>query len=367
MKKIFCLNLLAFSLYANNGESIFATNQEHNPQNIIKSSIAVNSNPNYAQNSAQAYEQAEQNLAQEFEQIRQAQEEIKQLQQGRKSKNNSKNNNEDEISANELELIKQAMRNQDLKALQKNFFNKNYSGFENTSEIEFQPNKTHKIRTRFAMATTLIFDSDIDSFIVGDKNFKAEAVPNTPSALVIKPLLIGIDTSLTIFTKDKNIHTFYLYSTDYKSKDNPKFLIHIKSNNQATQDNAEQTNDDYFVIKDGITEVKVKKSDINDNYTQKYKKANSWLVAEEIFSDKKFTYFKYSKDKLPQIPTIFAVIDKQDSPIETRTIGDYIIAETTNPKFTIKSGDSYICVENTQKQTRTQNKANFNTTKSEQK
>ena len=69
-------------------------------------------------------------------------------------------------------------------------------------------------------------------------------------------------------------------------------------------------------------------------------------MAEEIFSDKKFTYFKYSKDKLPQIPVIFAVIDKQDSPIETRILGDYIIAETINPKFTIKSGDSYVCVEN---------------------
>ena len=48
---------------------------------------------------------------------------------------------------------------------------------------------------------------------------------------------------------------------------------------------------------------------------------------------------------MPQIPTIFAVIDKQDSPVETRVIGDYIIAETINPKFTIKSGDSYVCVE----------------------
>ena len=49
--------------------------------------------------------------------------------------------------------------------------------------------------------------------------------------------------------------------------------------------------------------------------------------------------------RILSIPTIYAVIDKQDSPVETRVIGDYIIAETINPKFTIKSGDSYVCVE----------------------
>ena len=100
-----------------------------------------------------------------------------------------------------------------------------------------------------------------------------------------------------------------------------------------------------MTIKDGIAELKVKKSDIYSGYTQKAKKENEWLLSAEIFSDKKFTYFKYSKDEMPQIPTIYAVIDKQDSPVETRVIGDYIIAETINPKFTIKSGDSYVCVE----------------------
>ena len=71
-----------------------------------------------------------------------------------------------------------------------------------------------------------------------------------------------------------------------------------------------------------MDEISIKRSDISTNYIQKAKKEHEWLLAEEIFSDKKFTYFKYSKDKLPQIPVIFAVIDKQDSPVETRILGD---------------------------------------------
>ncbi|WP_366936149.1 TrbG/VirB9 family P-type conjugative transfer protein [Helicobacter sp.] len=64
-----------------------------------------------------------------------------------------------------------------------------------------------------------------------------------------------------------------------------------------------------------------------------------------MFRDNKWTYFKYPKDKMPKIPTIFAVIDKKDTPIETKIIGDYIIAETINPKFTIYIGNSYVCIE----------------------
>ena len=40
---------------------------------------------------------------------------------------------------------------------------------------------------------------------------------------------------------------------------------------------------------------------------------------------------------------------KKVLPIETKIIGNYIIAETINPKFTIYIGDSYICVEDLNK------------------
>ena len=253
-----------------------------------------------------------------------------------------------ELSKEELELMQNAIRNQDLKALQNKFHTKNYSGYENTQTIKYVPNKTHKIRTRQAMATTLIFDNDIDNFVLGDQTgFKVEQIPSKSNAIAIIPQLIGIDTSLTIFTSDGKIHTFYVFSTDYKNANDPSFVIHIEDDEikRVQLEKAKVDSNEYKIIKDGIAELKIKKSDIYSGYVQKAKKENEWLLSSEIFSDKKFTYFKYSKDEMPQIPTIFAVIDKQDSPVETRVIGNYIIAETINPKFTIKSGDSYVCVD----------------------
>ena len=107
-----------------------------------------------------------------------------------------------------MEFLNSSIRNRNLNALQKKFFYKNYSGFENTTHIDYIENKTHKIRTRFAMATTLIFSTDITSYILGDTTgFKIEEIPNLSNAISIKPMLIGIDTSLTIFTRDNKIHT----------------------------------------------------------------------------------------------------------------------------------------------------------------
>lgn len=89
----------------------------------------------------------------------------------------------------------------------------------------------------------------------------------------------------------------------------------------------------------------MKKDEIYDNYLQKALQRNKALLAEEIFNDKQYTYFKYDKERMPQIPSVFVVIDGQDSPIQSRVIGNYLIAETTAKKFTIRLGDSYICVE----------------------
>ncbi|MDU5325179.1 TrbG/VirB9 family P-type conjugative transfer protein [Campylobacter ureolyticus] len=252
-----------------------------------------------------------------------------------------------EYSKDELEIMQSAIRTQDLKALQKKFHSKKYSGYENTTTINYIKNKTHKIRTRHAMATTIIFESPIENYILGDKTgFKAEIVPNKEDAIAIIPQLIGIDTSLTIFTRDGKIHTFYLFSTDYKNSNDPSFVIYVKDEEtrRIKQANIEKESKEYKIIKDGIAELKIKKSDIYSGYVQKAEKENEWLLSAEIFDDKKFTYFKYPKDEMPQIPAIFAVIDNQDSPVETRVIGDYIVAETVSPRFTIKSGKSYVCV-----------------------
>lgn len=260
-----------------------------------------------------------------------------------------------QISPEEIELMKKAIRHQNLKALQNKFFEKKRTGFENVLTIPYEENKTQSIRTRFAMNTTLIFDTKIKSYILGDpQGYKVQEIPNMPNALAITPSLIGIDTNLTIFTEDNKLHNFYIFSTDYKNRQNPNLIVYIKDEEamlyeeELKRQKAEESKN-YLLIQEGIAKVKIRKDEIKRKFKQKAKDENKWLLAEDIFRDNKWTYFKYSKDKMPKIPTIFAVIDKKDTPVETKIIGDYIIAETINPKFTIYIGDSYICVEDLNK------------------
>lgn len=248
----------------------------------------------------------------------------------------------------QLLLMKQAVRNKDLRAVQKKFLEKKYTGYENTIQIPYEENKTQKIRTRFTMATTIIFESEVESYILGDQSgYKVEEIPNMPNAISVKPFLIGIDTNLTIFTKDKKIHNFFLYSTDYKNKELPNLLVKILDDESKilTQAQMEEEARKYFVIKEGIAEMKVERDQMDFSYVKKAKKYNEWLIPSEVFNDDTFTYFKYEKKKNGKIPAVFAVIDKLDTPVETKVIGDWIIAETRNHKWTIWSGESYVCIE----------------------
>lgn len=354
-KTILSLSLIAISMaFSAEAENNLNMGEDIFNENIIDGNNFVNDNLALTPKQKARIDIAKRKQREAEEEVERLQAENLQLQENINYQNNLNTatniTKEQSYQDDELTLLKSSIRNQDLKALQKTFFKKKYTGYENTQELEFANKKTQKIATRLAMATTLIFDSDIESVILGDTTgFKIEEIPNKSNAIAIKPLLIGIDTSLTIFTKDKRIHSFYVYSTDYKNETDPAFVIYIKddfSQNLKTLSKQEKAENYLILNENQVNELAILKSDISTNYVQKVKKENEWLLAEEIFSDKKFTYFKYSKDKLPQIPTIFAVIDKQDSPVETRILGDYIIAETINPKFTIKSGESYVCVEN---------------------
>lgn len=351
MKKIITISLTTISLYANSGESIFATREQMSPHNYMNSNLAINPSQNANSLSPMQLEELRQSAQND---IAKADERLNNihLEQQRNNNYNSYSSS-GSMSEEELALMKSAIRSQNLKALQQRFHSKKYTGIENTTTINYVENKTQKIRTRFAMATTLIFETDIESYILGDTTgFKVEEIPNMSNAVAIKPLLIGIDTSLTVRTKDKKLHTFYLFSTDYKNAKDPALVVYItdKESRKILEEKQAQIEKDYFIIKDGIAELRVKREDISAKYIQKATKENQWLMAEEIFSDKKFTYFKYDKDNMPQLPTIYAVIDGKDSPVETRIIGNYLIAETINPKFSIITGESYVCVEKTDAQ-----------------
>ena len=72
------------------------------------------------------------------------------------------------------------------------------------------------------------------------------------------------------------------------------------------------------------------------------------MKPETVFRDDHFTYIRFgAKWKDIELPTGYVVIDSVDELVNTRVQGTTFIIESTNRLITLKSGQSFICIEYT--------------------
>ncbi|WP_199765019.1 TrbG/VirB9 family P-type conjugative transfer protein [Helicobacter felis] len=269
---------------------------------------------------------------------------------------------------------------QDLHAIQGSFFHKRRTDLDNTLFIDAHLGETYKIRLRYAMVTMFIFNEPIAEVILGDLvGFSSKILRETQqnsNILLLKPLQIGIDSNLSVIGKSGKIYAFYIFSTTYTSNKNPALNVYVSNRHffeyrsntpgslallgseptpppQQTTDNK-----DYLIIGQGINSMRVDRSQIQRNYKVLGAKKRAWFclwlckVARkqpikplEIFNDAHFTYFKFNH-LLSQIkfPVAYKVVDGYDNPINTRVVGDYLIAEDIADKWTLREGKLHACI-----------------------
>ncbi|MGL2342357.1 TrbG/VirB9 family P-type conjugative transfer protein [Helicobacter pylori] len=279
---------------------------------------------------------------------------------------------------------------QDLNAIQGSFFDKNRSKMSNTLNINYFQGQTYKIRLRYAMATLLFFSKPISDFVLGDKvGFDAKILESNDRILLIKPLQIGVDSNISVIDSEGKIFSFYVFSTTFTSSKHPNLQVFIedknyysnaflkpqkenKENKENTLENAPTNNklskeekeetkekeEETIIIGDNTNAMKIIKKDIQKGYKALKSSQRKWyclwacskksklsLMPEEIFNDKQFTYFKFDKRlALSKFPVIYKVVDGYDNPVNTRIVGDYIIAEDVSAKWTLRLGKDYLCI-----------------------
>ncbi|MDU9765151.1 TrbG/VirB9 family P-type conjugative transfer protein [Helicobacter pylori] len=283
---------------------------------------------------------------------------------------------------------------QDLNAIQGSFFDKNRSKMSNTLNIDYFQGQTYKIRLRYAMATLLFFSKPISDFVLGDKvGFDAKILESNDRILLIKPLQIGVDSNISVIDNEGKIFSFYVFSTTFTSSKHPNLQVFIEDKNyysnaflkpqKENKENKENalentlTNDnkplkeeskekeetkekeeETITIGDNTNAMKIVKKDIQKGYRALKSSQRKWyclgicskksklsLMPEEIFNDKQFTYFKFDKRlALSKFPVIYKVVDGYDNPVNTRIVGDYIIAEDVSAKWTLRLGKDYLCI-----------------------
>ncbi|GAA7323061.1 TrbG/VirB9 family P-type conjugative transfer protein [Helicobacter pylori] len=279
---------------------------------------------------------------------------------------------------------------QDLNAIQGSFFDKNRSKMSNTLNIDYFQGQTYKIRLRYAMATLLFFSKPISDFVLGDKvGFDAKILESNDRILLIKPLQIGVDSNISVIDSEGKIFSFYVFSTTFTSSKHPNLQVFIedknyysnafikpqkenKENKENTLENAPTNNkplkeekeetkekeEETITIGDNTNAMEIVKKDIQKGYKALKSSQRKWyclgicskksklsLMPKEIFNDKQFTYFKFDKRlALSKFPVIYKVVDGYDNPVNTRIVGDYIIAEDVSAKWTLRLGKDYLCI-----------------------
>ncbi len=281
---------------------------------------------------------------------------------------------------------------QDLNAIQGSFFDKNRSKMSNTLNVDYFQGQTYKIRLRYAMATLLFFSKPISDFVLGDKvGFDAKILESNDRILLIKPLQIGVDSNISVIDSEGKIFSFYVFSTTFTSSKHPNLQVFIedknyysnaflkpqkknkeKENKENTLENAPTNNkplkeekeeakekeEETIIIGDNTNAMKIVKKDIQKGYRALKSSQRKWyclgicskksklsLMPKEIFNDKQFTYFKFDKRlALSKFPVIYKVVDGYDNPVNTRIVGDYIIAEDVSTKWTLRLGKDYLCI-----------------------
>lgn len=274
---------------------------------------------------------------------------------------------------------------QDLNAIQGSFFDKNRSKMSNTLNIDYFQGQTYKIRLRYAMATLLFFSKPISDFVLGDKvGFDAKILESNDRILLIKPLQIGVDSNISVIDSEGKIFSFYVFSTTFTSSKHPNLQVFIEdknyysnaflkpqnkenvlenalTNNKPLKEEKEETKEkeeETITIGDNTNAMKIVKKDIQKGYRALKSSQRKWyclgicskksklsLMPEEIFNDKQFTYFKFDKKlALSKFPVIYKVVDGYDNPVNTRIVGDYIIAEDVSAKWTLRLGKDYLCI-----------------------
>ncbi|MBM2779089.1 TrbG/VirB9 family P-type conjugative transfer protein [Helicobacter pylori] len=275
---------------------------------------------------------------------------------------------------------------QDLNAIQGSFFDKNRSKMSNTLNIDYFQGQTYKIRLRYAMATLLFFSKPISDFVLGDKvGFDAKILESNDRILLIKPLQIGVDSNISVIDNEGKVFSFYVFSTTFTSSKHPNLQVFIDdknyysnafmkpqnkentlenaptNNNKPLKEEKEETKEkeeETIIIGDNTNAMKIVKKDIQKGYRALKSSQRKWyclgicskkskpsLMPKEIFNDKQFTYFKFDKKlALSKFPVIYKVVDGYDNPVNTRIVGDYIIAEDVSAKWTLRLGKDYLCI-----------------------
>ena len=223
----------------------------------------------------------------------------------------------------------------------------------------------YRVRTRELMVTTVVLPADvrIEQVDLGDP-VGFEIQTRGGNMVVVRPRAFGIDSNMNVYT-DKGVMSFYLRAEGFDSDHVPDLVVRITAGGPLPESTIERP-DPRKAPPRAPTGSLLKPVDPAELTRQSGAKTGDisfdpaklrgWgdyslrgaesLRPETVFRDDHFTYIHFG-DRWTDIelPVAFVVIDGIDETVNTRVQGQTLIVESTSRKISLKSGESYLCIE----------------------
>lgn len=204
--------------------------------------------------------------------------------------------------------------------------------------VMYQPDQVYKFTGHYRYQSAIEFapDEEIKTISMGDSI--SWMLNPSGNRLFLKPLEQDATTNMTLITSK---HT-YLFELHARETDdiNDKEMVFIMRFIYPDQD--QESISQYL---DSVPNPDL--SDHPEKYNFGYTISGTDEIAPlRIFDDGEFTYYQF-KNKNAEVPAFF-VVDAQgnESLINFRTRGDYIVVERVAAKMTLRHGNEVVCVFN---------------------
>lgn len=236
----------------------------------------------------------------------------------------------------------------------------------NVQFLRYDPSMSYKLRVREFMTTTIVLPTaeQISGFVIGDqKNFEFTPLQKQglPNIATLHPVYPGADTNLTIIGVSGNLYNFYVRADSTDSRELPAFTVYIEDGlidkklrqQGIATTSVEHTAPDASPVGRLPGEylkslALVEPDKLNFAYEYVKTRQNQRIKPLSVFDDGHWTYFRFSDsgnlDSVASLPAVYAVIDGYDTPVNTRVVNGTLIAETVGTGWTLRAGETYLCL-----------------------
>jgi type IV secretion system protein VirB9 len=221
--------------------------------------------------------------------------------------------------------------------------------------LTYNENEVYRITANYGYMVNIEFgaDENIETVSAGD-TISWQFVP-TGRRLFVKPVLNDAQTNLTVVTS-KRVYTFDLNakSPEKDAKWKLTYLVRFAYPGQDTVQVGGGRSPTTAGGAPGTAAIRVAgtnrartATDFNFQYKIVPGKNGEEISPTFVFDDGEFTFFQFADKRKKELPAIFLVDnDSNESVVNYRVEGNYMVVERLGSRYTLRSGEGVVCVTN---------------------